>query len=71
MFGVMTAEEYLSRSVASTRFNMTLLAVFAPLALVMTAVGLYGVISFSVSRSTREIGIRVALGAPPRHGPSV
>ena len=63
VFGVLTAEEYMSRSVASTRFNMTLLAAFAGVALVMTAIGLYGVISFSVSQSTREIGIRVALGA--------
>jgi predicted permease len=63
VFAVRTVEEYLSRSVASTRFNMTLLAAFAAVALVMTAVGLYGVISFSVSQSTRELGIRVALGA--------
>lgn len=63
VFSVLTAEEYVSRSVAPTRFDMTLLATFAVVALIMTAVGLYGVISFSVSQSTREVGIRVALGA--------
>src|SRR6185436_8583679 len=60
VFGVLTADEYLSRSVASTRFNMTLLAAFAAVALVLTSVGLYGVISFSVSQATHEIGIRIA-----------
>ncbi len=63
VFTVVTAEEYMSRSVGSARFNMTLLAIFAAVALVMTVVGLYGVISFSVTQSTREIGIRLALGA--------
>jgi putative ABC transport system permease protein len=51
---------------SSAQDRSPLLAAFAAVALVMTAVGLYGVISFSVSRSTREIGIRVALGAQGR-----